>query len=106
MNNKSMLSRMKNVKSISPMMLYSMGVPKENFQIFDTIEELRQNPPNIIIAQCTQTVKYLQNDFPKEQCLMKKEKYVMAAGVYQQLHFDPRTKLEFLKPAELKFKNI
>jgi ADP-heptose:LPS heptosyltransferase len=69
------------------------------------IEDLRNNPPNIVIAECVKNVSFTQNNF-KVQKLKKKSKYIMNLGVYKQLWFDTYNKQRVLKPANIKFKNI
>ena len=97
---------------ISPMVIYSFGISEDNFQTFATLEELKKNPPNIIVAECVTTTKFVQNKFQKEQQINKKSCYVMAAGVYGQLHYDTRIldkrrkPLQILKPSDMKFKKL
>jgi ADP-heptose:LPS heptosyltransferase len=91
-------------KPVSRSVMRQLGLSKENIRHVDTIDELRKDPPNIIIAEAVRNVKFVQNWF-KEQVLLKKHRYVMGLGVFQQLHYDARgTKI--LKPTSLRFKNI
>jgi hypothetical protein len=92
-------------KPLTRMELFYLGIPADNFDIVDTLDNLRKNPPNIVIADCKNSIKFLQNK-SREQTLIKKYRYVMGAGVYMQLHYDTRIKLEVLKPANIQFKNI
>ena len=92
-------------KQLTDFELYKLGISVENFNIVNTLEELRNSPPNIIIAKCVNNVQFTQNKFAK-QTLIKKNRYVMGAGVYMQLHCDTRTNMEFLKPSEIQFKKI
>ncbi len=95
----------KQLKPISPQILQKFGLSEENIQAVENIEELRKNPPNIIIAESKKKFKFVQNFF-KEQTLRKNGKYVMGLGVYQQLRNFGETKKKLLVPANAKFKNI
>jgi hypothetical protein len=92
-------------KKLTNMELYSLGIPIDNFNIVNTLDDLKNSPPNIVVAECIKTVKFMQNKF-KQQELKKKVKYVMGAGIYMQLHYDTRFKLEILKPSSIQFKKI
>jgi len=92
-------------KKLTEMELFRLGISEENFNIVNTLEDLKSNPPNIVIAKCKQNVQFMQNRFTK-QTLLKKRKYVMGAGIYMQLHYDTRSDIEILKPAEIQFKKI
>ena len=102
------------LKQITPMELYSLGLSSDSFETIPTIDELKKSPPNIVVAECVFSIRFVQNKFDKHQQLDKKEKYVMSAGVYQQLHYDVRASgmsgngrgLEILKPATIQFKKI
>lgn len=93
------------LKPISKTEMRELGIPIENIKHVNTIQELRENPPNIIIAEAIKTARFIQNHFKKQE-LQKKTKYVMGLGVYQQLHFETVTKKKLLKPATIKFKNL
>lgn len=96
----------RNLKPVSKQRYREMGIdPSEGFVKVETLEKLRENPPNIIIAEATKTFRFVQNWF-KEQELKKKNKYVMGFGVYQQLHTGANSKTKLLKPAVVKFKNV
>lgn len=91
-------------RPVSNPVLRALGLNRQNIKHVNTIDELRNDPPNIVIAEATRSIKFVQNWF-KEQILEKKKRYVMGLGVYQQLHYDQRgTKI--LKPTSLRFKNI
>jgi ADP-heptose:LPS heptosyltransferase len=92
--------------AVSLMELYDLGLSRDNFQVFNTLEDLKGNPPNIVIAECVFTIRFVQNKFHQEQQLNKKQNYVMAAGVYTQLRYDPRIRIEILRPAKMQFKKI
>lgn len=92
-------------KKLTQMELYALGIPSDNFNIVNTLDELKNSPPNIVIAECIKNVRFLQNKF-REQELKKKNKYVMGAGIYLQLHYDTRTNIEILKPSAIQFKKI
>lgn len=95
----------KQLKSVSPATLKKFGLTMENIKLVENLEELKKNPPNIIIAQSKKNFKFIQNFF-KEQQLNKREKYVMGLGVYQQLQYSEKSKQKLLIPASVKFKNI
>ena len=82
------------------MELYQLGIPEDNFHIVNNLEDLRKSPPNIVIAECKTSINYVQNKF-RPQSLIKKQRYVMGAGIYMQLHYDTRTNTEILKPQML-----
>jgi len=92
-------------KPLTAMELHSLGISIDNFQTVETLEELRNNPTNIIVAECKKGVMFTQNRSRVQQ-LVKKMNYVMNAGVYGQLHYEPSTRTEVLKPASLQFKKI
>ena len=93
-------------KAVSKSKMRAMGLEPNIKPWVADFDELRKSPPNIIVAESTDTLKFVQNYF-KTQTLKKREKYVMGLGVYQQLHADPRiASKKFLKPAKIKFKNI
>jgi len=92
-------------KKLSQMELYALGIPSDNFNIVNTLDELKNSPPNIVVAECIKSVRFLQNRF-RQQELKKKNKYVMGAGIYLQLHYDTRTNVEILKPSAIQFKKI
>jgi ADP-heptose:LPS heptosyltransferase len=91
-------------KPISSSVMRALGLKKQSIKHVNTINELRDDPPNIIIAEAKRDIKFVQNWF-KEQRLKKKQRYVMGLGVYQQLHFDQQGN-KILKPTNLRFKNI
>lgn len=96
-------------KRLSKNELFLLGIDEDNLtKKVLTIEDLRKDSPNIIIANCIKSVRFIQNSF-KEQELTKKHKYVMSAGLYIRLHCDtrnPRNIIEILKPSSLQFKNL
>lgn len=96
-----------NIKPVSTASLSNFGIKSENIKIVDDLQELRENPPNIVIAEAKRTFKFTQNFF-KQQTLKKKNKYVMSLGVFQQLQYDGRyqKKTKLLVPARIKFKNL
>ena len=71
----------------------------------DKIEDLRDHPPNIIIAKCVHTTGFVQNNF-KHQVITKKIRYVMGLGIYQQLVKDKQSGKKVLEPANIKFRNL
>lgn len=92
-------------KKISSSKLRELGITKDGMKAVETIEELRNNPPNIVIGQAIRHTKFIQNFF-KEQKLKKGSSYVMGLGVYQQLHFDVNTRRKVLRPSGFKFNNM
>jgi ADP-heptose:LPS heptosyltransferase len=92
-------------KELTEPIVKKLGLKMENVKIVDTLTDLRNNPPNIVIAECIKTISFVQNWF-KHQTLKKKYKYVMGLGVYQQLFFDLKRNVKVLRPAGIKFKNI
>lgn len=92
-------------KPLSPTVMRGLGIRKEDIKEVADLEELKEYPPNIVIAKAKKSLRFLQNNF-KQQELVKKNSYVMGLGVYQQLHADPRYGAKFLIPAKIKFKNV
>jgi len=92
-------------KPVTIQQMNKFGLKKENVKITNTIKELKETTPNIVIADCVFNISFVQNWF-KKQYLKKKHKYVMGLGVFQQLHYDTLHKIQILKPSNLKFKNI
>ena len=95
----------RNFKPLSGTVMRGLGIKRQDIKEVEDLEELRESPPNIIVARATKSLKFVQNHFKKQE-LKKKTNYVMGLGVFQQLHADPRYGSKFLKPAGLKFKNI
>ena len=81
------------------------GIEFANLRIMDTLEDLRQNPPNIILATGKKDFKFVQNYY-REQAIRKDVHYVMNFSIFQQLHLDKRTGSKLLVPSPMKFKNI
>lgn len=96
----------KNFKPITKPQLHQLGIKDTTLIKVSTLEELRKTPPNIVIGDCIRYVRFVQNKF-KNQELLKKTRYVMALGVYQQLHYIPENhNVRILKPATVKFRNL
>jgi len=85
--------------------LKDLGLFEGNVKIFNTVEEIKNNPPNIIVAECIRDVAFVQNRF-KLQRMRKKTQYCMGLGVYAQLKHDEKRKLKVLRPGKFKFKNV
>ena len=64
---------MKNFKPLSKYRMRELGLPHNSLNMVDKIEDLRENPPNIVIGKCKQSTKFVQNRF-KEQEIIKKGK--------------------------------
>ena len=82
-----------------------LGLDGNDIRMVRDFDELRSAPPNIIVAEATKNVSFIQNFF-KEQVLKKRKKYVMGLGVYQQLHKSQENKKALLKPAKPEFSKI
>jgi ADP-heptose:LPS heptosyltransferase len=82
------------------------GIDLEKMHIWDTLDQLRQNVPGMVIAEASTNLTFLVNYY-KKQTLKKKVKYVMSLGLYSRLatHENAPGK-KFLKPAAVKFINI
>ena len=93
------------VKPLSSTVLRGLGIKREDIKEVANLEELREYPPNIVVAKAAKSLWFVQNHFKKQE-LKKKNIYVMGLGVFQQLQADPKFGSKFLKPATLKFKNI
>jgi len=95
----------KDFKPITTNQLHQLGI-KGTLTKVSTLEELRETSPNIVIGDCVKYIRFVQNRF-KQQELLKKSRYVMALGVYQQLHYIPENhNVRILKPSNVKFRNI
>lgn len=96
----------KNLKSVSMTSLRNFGLDLQNIKEVENLDELRKNPPNIVIAEAKKSFKFIQNFF-KNQELKKKCKYVMGLGVFQQLQYGGgRGKVKLLVPSAIKFSNV
>jgi len=95
----------KDLRDVTPSTLRKFGLKAQDVKIVENLEELREAPPNIIIAQSRKNFNFVQNYF-KEQSLKKKGKYVMGLGVFQQLQRDKSGKNKLLQPAPMRFKNM
>jgi len=91
--------------NVSKFELKDLGLSENNIRIVDTVEEIKRNPPNIIVAECVRDVAFVQNRF-KLQRMRKKTQYCMGLGVYAQLKHDENRKVKVLRPGKFKFKNI
>jgi ADP-heptose:LPS heptosyltransferase len=89
-------------KPISPYTFYKFNLSTEDFKLVDKIEELRENPPLIVIAKCTKDVSFIQNNF-RPQRIVKGSQYVMGITTFQQLQYDMRDVSRYLKPSDIKF---
>ena len=96
----------KSKKKVSPDTLHNLGLSgNQKLSIENTLDDLRKTIPNIVIAECTTYVEFEQNFFEKQK-MLKRNRYVMASGVYQQLQYSPQLNKKILKPSTIKFKNI
>lgn len=92
---------------VSKTQIKEVGISLRNPIIVKDLDELRKYPPSIVIARAVKTFSFVQNDF-KTQIMRKNNNYIMSLGTYQQLH---KRKLSnkkqiFLKPSNIKFKNV
>jgi len=94
-----------NLKKLTDNTVRQFGLKMDNVQKVSTLEELRKNPPNIIIAEAQRNLEFIQNYF-KKQTLKKKTKYVMGLGVFQQLQRQGGGKRKMMKPCGPKFQNV
>jgi len=97
----------KKMDPVSPVKVRALGLTGESAKFVDTIDQLRNDPPNIVIAKPIKTFSFIQNWF-KRQTLKKKVSYVMGLGVFQQMHKGTRSgqKTNLLKPGNIKFRNV
>lgn len=92
----------------SKMEMRNFGLGHETGLFVEKVEDLRKDPPHIVIAKSLRNFAFIQNWF-KRQELKKNGKYVMSIGVYNQLKYGAdqnNIRKKFLVPAELKFKNF
>ncbi len=93
------------LKEISSIEIKKLGLPDNTLKHVQKIEELRESPLNLVVAECVKTCEFTQNKF-KKQKLKKKKKYIMGLGVYKQLWFDTMSQSKILRPSKTKFKNM
>lgn len=91
--------------SITRFELKELGISENNIHIVDTVEQIKDNPPNIIVAECIKDVSFIQNRFKLQQ-MKKRVQYCMGLGIYTQLKYDEASNTKILKPGKFKFKNI
>jgi len=95
----------KQLKPVTPAILKKFGLTMENVKQVENLEELKENPPNIVVTEAKKNFKFIQNFF-KQQELKKRVKYVMGLGVFQQLQYMGQSKKKLLVPSNVKFRNI
>jgi len=86
------------------------GMKSNSLETVETLSELRNDLPNIVIAKCKYDSYFKQNDF-KMQKLERGKNYVMSLSIYKSLEFDkynvtngqPRHNLS---PAKTSFKSL
>jgi len=93
-------------KKVSPAKLREMGIKTSSLGVVEKMEDLKKSPPNIVIAEAYSDVNFVQNFFKDSQKLVKKQKYVMGLGVFQQLQFETKSGKRLLKPSKIQFKNV
>ncbi len=69
--------RMQKHKPLSNYEIEMFGISPQKMFV-DTADELRKNPPNIIIAEATRDMPYRQNNYQGELKILKKVNYVTA----------------------------
>jgi len=94
----------RNLRQVSTMAMRQMGIKPNAIVYANDLDELRENPPGIVIAEAVKTMGFVQNWFKRQQ-IVKRKKYVMGLGVYQQLHKSEKDGTKILKPAGMKFIN-
>ena len=94
----------RNLPQVSSYTMRQMGIKANDIVYANNIDELRKSPPGIIIAEAVKTMWFVQNWFKRQQ-IIKKRKYVMGLGVYQQLHKSEKDGKKILKPSAMKFFN-
>lgn len=94
----------KKKKNVSNSQLSRLGVSpiKKNVE---KLEDLINNPPNIVIAEAISDLEYSQNNYPRKQKFTKKQSYIMSLGVYDQVWINKYTDDKILKPSNFKFSN-
>ena len=96
----------KDFKPITKSQLHQLGIGNTTLTKVNSLEELRETTPNIVVGDCVRYIRFVQNRF-KNQELFRKNRYVMALGVYQQLHYIPDNhNIRVLKPSTIKFRNL
>lgn len=96
-----------NAKPISRLDLDLLGKLENNNRIVDTVEEIRNSVPNIVVAKCIRDMYFIQNG-SELQKLCKKVNYCMSLGIYSQLQYliAGGRKIQFLEPGSFKFRNV
>ena len=73
---------------ISESELAAFGVTREAKYV-QTLEELREDPPNIVISECVKETSFMQNNY-KHQTVYKRNKYVknrkLLLNLWRRLH--------------------
>jgi len=103
MNNNGL--NMTGIQPPTKLEMSEFGISQNNVSIVETVEEIKKNPPNIVVAECMNDVAFIQNRY-KLQKMYKKIQYCMSLGVYTQLRFDTKRNMKILRPGKYKFKNI
>ena len=88
----------------SPQELRKFGIQEKPGSVRN-LEELRNSPHNIVVAEALINILFSQNRFRPQQ-LKKKLNYVMGLGVYEQLKYDEQRDIKVLRPSDLKFKKL
>jgi ADP-heptose:LPS heptosyltransferase len=97
----------KSVKAISNFKKYELGLDPGIIKMVDVIDDLRKFPHHIVIAESITNFHFKTDFYDKPNEFVKRGKYIMSSGMYQQLHaniYNPKVKI--LKPSEVKFKNV
>lgn len=83
-----------------------LGIKKESEGFFNTLEDLSKYDPNLVTAECLESVTFMNHGSGKIQSMTKHKKYVMATALYQMLYFDTRINKRILRPFTEKFPQI
>jgi len=87
--------------------MYMFGKLEGNLEKVDTVKQLKENPPNIVVAECCKNFSFVQNKSIL-QSLRKRQNYVMSLGIYSKLQYviNRGKKIKVLKPGVFQFRNI
>jgi len=82
------------------------GLDEDHAIIVNTVEDLKKNIQNIVVAEALIDTGYQSVGYTKKQKFVKNQKYVMSLGTYQMLKFDQVSKVKILRPSQKTFKKI
>ncbi len=67
--------RQRKFKRITPTVMRELGLKSSDIKMVKTLEELKESPPNIIIAKAAKHTSFVQNWF-KEQSLQNDKSFI------------------------------